>query len=155
LIDEAAKFCAQLVRDCARLRILATSREPLGIDGEHVYRVPSLSLPPGEAEATDDIAAADAVRLFVDRARAQDPGFALDEASAPLGASVCRRLDGTRVAFELAGARLSAMSIRQVGERLDQRFRLLTGGSRNAMPRQQTLQAAVDWSFSLLPAPQR
>jgi predicted ATPase len=150
LIDEAAKFCAQLVRECPRLRILATSREPLGIDGEHVYRVPSLALPPGEAEATDDIAAADAVRLFVDRARAQDPGFVLDDSSAPLVASVCRRLDGIPLALELAAARLSSMSIGQVSDRLDQRFRLLTGGSRNAMPRQQTLQAAVDWSFELL-----
>jgi len=155
LIDEAAKFCAQLVRDCPGLHILATSREPLGIDGEHVYRVPSLSLPLAEAEDTDDIAAADAVRLFVDRARAQDPGFILDETSAPLVASVCRRLDGIPLALELAAARLSSMSIRQVSERLDQRFRLLTGGSRNAMPRQQTLQAAVDWSFELLAGPER
>ena len=155
LIDGAAKFSAQLVRDCPRLRILATSREPLGIDGEHVYRVPSLSLPPGEAETADDIGAADAVRLFVDRARAQDSGFALDESSARLVASVCRRLDGIPLALELAAARLSSMSIRQVSERLDQRFRLLTGGSRNAMPRQQTLQAAVDWSFELLSRPER
>jgi predicted ATPase/class 3 adenylate cyclase len=155
LIDGAAKFSAQLVRDCPRLRILATSREPLGIDGEHVYRVPSLSLPPGDAETADDIGAADAVRLFVDRARAQDSGFALDESSAPLVASVCRRLDGIPLALELAAARLSSMSIRQVSERLDQRFRLLTGGSRNAMPRQQTLQAAVDWSFELLSRPER
>ena len=155
LIDGAAKFCGQLVRDCPRLRILATSREPLGLDGEHVYRVPSLSLPAGEAEAVDDIAAADAVRLFVDRARSQDSGFALDESSARLVASVCRRLDGIPLALELAAGRLSSMSIEQVSERLDQRFRLLTGGSRGAMPRQQTLQAAVDWSFSLLSPAER
>ena len=155
LIDGAAKFCGQILRDCPRLRILATSREPLGLDGEHVYRVPSLSLPPGEAEAVDDIAAADAVRLFVDRARAHHSGFVLDETSAPVVASVCRRLDGIPLALELAAARLSSMSIRQVSERLGQRFRLLTGGSRNAMPRQQTLQAAVDWSFGLLTQPER
>jgi len=155
VIDGAAKFCGQLVRDCPGLRILATSREPLGLDGEHVYRVPSLSLPAGEAEAVDDIAAADAVRLFVDRARAQDSGFGLDESSARLVASVCRRLDGIPLALELAAGRLSSMSIRQVSERLDQRFRLLTGGSRGAMPRQQTLQAAVDWSFSLLSPAER
>jgi predicted ATPase/class 3 adenylate cyclase len=155
VIDGAAKFCGQLVRECPRLRILATSREPLGIDGEHVYRVPSLSLPPGEAEAADDIAASDAVRLFVERAQAQDPGFVLDDASAPLVASVCRRLDGIPLALELAAARLSSMSLQQVSDRLDQRFRLLTGGSRNAMPRQQTLQAAVDWSFGLLTEPER
>jgi predicted ATPase/class 3 adenylate cyclase len=155
VIDGAAKFCGQLVRECPRLRILATSREPLGIDGEHVYRVPSLSLPPGEAEAADDIAASDAVRLFVERAQAQDPGFVLDDASARLVASVCRRLDGIPLALELAAARLSSMSLQQVSDRLDQRFRLLTGGSRNAMPRQQTLQAAVDWSFGLLTEPER
>jgi predicted ATPase/class 3 adenylate cyclase len=155
VIDGAAKFCGQLVRDCPRLRILATSREPLGLDGEHVYRVPSLSLPTGEAEAVEDIAAADAVRLFLDRARTQDSGFVLDESSARLVASVCRRLDGIPLALELAAGRLSSMSIQQVSERLDQRFRLLTGGSRNAMPRQQTLQAAVDWSFGLLSPAER
>ena len=155
VIDGAAKFCAQLVRECPRLRILATSREPLGIDGEHVYRVPSLSLPRAEAEGADDVAASDAVQLFVERAQAQDPGFVLDDASAPLVASVCRRLDGIPLALELAAARLSSMSLQQVGDRLDQRFRLLTGGSRNAMPRQQTLQATVDWSFGLLTKPER
>ena len=155
VIDDAAKFCGQLVRDCPGLRILATSREPLGLDGERVYRVPSLSLPPDDAEAVDEVAAADAVRLFVDRAQAHDSGFILDESTAPLVASVCRRLDGIPLALELAAARLPSMSIRQVSQRLDQRFRLLTGGSRNAMPRQQTLQAAVDWSFGLLSQPER
>jgi predicted ATPase/class 3 adenylate cyclase len=155
VIDAAAKFCGQVVRECPRLRVLATSREPLGIDGEHVYRVPSLSLPASEVEGADAIAASDAVRLFMDRARAQDPGFALDNVSAPLVASVCRRLDGIPLALELAAARLSSMSLQQISDRLDQRFRLLTGGSRNAMPRQQTLQAAVDWSFGLLTEPER
>jgi predicted ATPase/class 3 adenylate cyclase len=155
VIDASAKLCGLLVRDCPRLRILATSREPLGLDGERVYRVPSLSLPPGEAEAVDEIAASDAARLFVDRAQAHDAGFGLDKDTAPLVASVCRRLDGIPLALELAAARLSSMSIQQVSQRLDQRFRLLTGGSRNAMPRQQTLQAAVDWSFGLLHEPER
>ncbi len=155
LIDDAAKLCGQLVRDCPRLRVLATSREPLGLDGEHVYRVPSLSLAPAEVEAVDEVAASDAVRLFVDRAQAHYSGFVLDEQAAPLVASVCRRLDGIPLALELAAARLSSMSIQQVSQRLDQRFRLLTGGSRNAMPRQQTLQAAVDWSFSLLSQSER
>jgi predicted ATPase/class 3 adenylate cyclase len=155
VIDAAAKFCGQVVRDCPRLRVLATSREPLGIEGERVYRVPSMSLPPGEVDAVADVAASDAVRLFVDRARAHDSGFVLDAPAAPLVASVCRRLDGIPLALELAAARLSSMSLPQVSERLDQRFRLLTGGSRNAMPRQQTLQAAVDWSFGLLSQPER
>ncbi len=150
VIDEAAAFCSQVVRNCPRVRILATSREPLGVDGERVYRVASLSLPPPEAESAEDLAASDAVRLFAERARAQDQGFALDDAVAPLVASVCRRLDGIPLALELAAARLSSMSLTQLSDRLDQRFRLLTGGSRNVMPRQQTLQATVDWSFSLL-----
>ena len=155
VIDGAAKFCGQLVRECPRLRILATSRESLGIDGEHVYRVPSLSLPRPEADAADDVGASDAVRLFMDRAQAYDPGFVLDDASAPLVASVSRRLDGIPLALELAAARLSSMSLQQISDRLGQRFRLLTGGSRNAMPRQQTLQATVEWSFGLLTEPER
>ncbi len=155
VIDGAAKFCGQLVRECPRLRILATSRESLGIDGEHVYRVPSLSLPRPEADAADDVGASDAVRLFVERAQARDPGFVLDDASAPLMASVSRRLDGIPLALELAAARLSSMSLQQISDRLGQRFRLLTGGSRNAMPRQQTLQATVEWSFGLLTEPER
>ena len=150
VIDEAAKFCDEVIRHCPRARILATSREPLGIDGERVYRVPSLSLPAGDADTAADLAGSDAVALFTSRARALDPSFAIDDESAALVASVCRRLDGIPLALELAAARLSSMSLGQVSDRLDQRFRLLTGGSRNAMPRQQTLQATVDWSFGLL-----
>jgi predicted ATPase/class 3 adenylate cyclase len=155
LIDAAAKFCEQVIRNCPRVHLLTTSREPLGIDGERVYRVPSLSLPPTEAETADELAASDAVRLFAERARLHDPGFTLDPGSAPLVATICRRLDGIPLALELAAARLSSMSLPQVAERLDQRFRLLTGGSRNAMPRQQTLQSTVDWSFGLLTARER
>ncbi len=147
VIDAAAAFCGQVVRDCPNVRILTTSREPLGIDGERVYRVASLTLPPPEAE---DIADFDAVSLFVQRARAHDASFALDGTSGPLVASICRRLDGIPLALELAAARLSSMSLVHLSQRLDQRFRLLTGGSRNVMPRQQTLQATVDWSFDLL-----
>jgi predicted ATPase/class 3 adenylate cyclase len=155
LVDAAAKFCEQVIRHCPRVRILATSREPLGIDGERVYRVPSLSLPPADAESSADLAGSDAVRLFAERARLHDPGFRLDKQSAALVATLCRRLDGIPLALELAAARLSSMSLGQITERLDQRFRLLTGGSRNAMPRQQTLQATVDWSFGLLTVPER
>jgi len=150
LIEDAAKLCDQITRDCRRVRILATSREPLGIDGERIYRVASLSLPDADGQAPSE-----AVELFADRARAQDPGFILDEVTAPLAASVCRRLDGIPLAIELAAARLKSMSLSQVSARLDQRFRLLTGGSRNLMPRQQTLQATVDWSFSLLSDPEQ
>jgi predicted ATPase/class 3 adenylate cyclase len=155
VIDAAAKFCDAAIRHCPRLRIIATSREPLGIDGERVYRVPSLSLPPADAETAADLAEFDAVRLFADRAKTHDPGFVLGDATATLVATVCRRLDGIPLALELAAARLSSMSLQHIGERLDQRFRLLTGGSRNVMPRQQTLQATVDWSFSLLTSAER
>jgi predicted ATPase/class 3 adenylate cyclase len=146
LIDAAAKFAATVLRECAAIRILATSREPLGIDGEQVYRVSSLSLPADN----DDAEKSEAVQLFADRARAKDPAFTLDKTTAPLVATICRRLDGIPLALELAAARLPALALPQLVARLDQRFRLLTGGSRDAMPRQQTLQAAVDWSFSLL-----
>jgi len=152
LIDDAAKFCEQVVRRCPRVRILATSREPLGIDGERVYRVPSLSLP-GDVQAVEDMAASDAVKLFAERAR--DSGFTLENSSAAQVATICRRLDGIPLALELAAARLSSMSLKQVADRLDQRFRLLTGGARNAMPRQQTLQATVEWSFGLLTPAER
>ncbi len=155
LIGDAAKFCDEVIRHCPRVRILATSREPLGIDGEQVYRVPSLSLPGLEAETPAEVAGSDAVALFTARALAQDPAFRVDDVAAPLVAALCRRLDGIPLALELAAARLSSMSLQQVSDRLDQRFRLLTGGSRNAMPRQQTLQAAVDWSFGLLNPPER
>jgi len=155
LIDAAAKFCERVIQHCPRVVFLATSREPLGIGGERIYRVPSMSLPPAETETAEDLAGSDAVRLFAERARMHDAGFTLDTGTAPLVATICRRLDGIPLALELAAARLSSMSLRQVSERLDQRFRLLTGGSRNAMPRQQTLQATVDWSFGLLTAHER
>jgi len=155
LIDAAAKFCDEVIRHCPRVRFLVTSREPLGIDGERVYRVPSLSLPATDAESSGDVAGSDAVRLFAERARALQPDFRLDKQSSPLAATICRRLDGIPLALELAAARLSSMSLAQIAARLDQRFRLLTGGSRNAMPRQQTLQATVDWSFGLLTPQER
>ncbi len=150
VIDAAAKFCDQVLQHCLKTQILVTSREPLGIDGEQVYRVPSLSLPPADARTSADLTGSDAVRLFAERARATDPRFSLTDQSAWLVGSICRQLDGIPLALELAAARLSSMSLQQISERLDQRFRLLTGGSRNAMPRQQTLQATVDWSFGLL-----
>ncbi len=155
LIDAAAHFCDRAIRQSPRLRILATSREPLGIDGEQVYRVPSLTLPPGDVAAAEDLGDADAVRLFVERAQARNPGLRLGGAALSLVASICRRLDGIPLALELAAARLSSMSLTHLNQRLDQRFRILTGGSRSAMPRQQTLQATVDWSFELLSEDER
>ncbi len=155
VIEAAARLCEQLIRYCPRIRFLATSREPLGIEGERVYRVPSMSLPPKDAISASDLSGSDSVRLFVERARAHEPGFALDDAAAPVVATICRRLDGIPLALELAAARLSSMSLRHVSDRLDQRFRLLTGGNRTALPRQQTLQATVDWSFDLLSQAER
>jgi predicted ATPase/class 3 adenylate cyclase len=155
VIDDAARFCEQVIRYCPGVRFLATSREPLGIEGERVYRVPSMSLPRRDAMTAGELADSDSVKLFCERAKSHEPGFVFDDASAPLVATICRRLDGIPLALELAAARLSSMSLRHLSERLDQRFRLLTGGSRNALPRQQTLQATVDWSFDLLSAAER
>ena len=155
LIGGCAKTAEAIVRRCPRVHLLATSREPLGIGGETIYRVPSLSLPgPGEAGLPAS-GSSDAVALLVERARAQGVALAVDEETAPLVVSVCRRLDGMPLAIELAAARLRSMSLAELHDRLDQRFRLLTGGSRTALERQQTLRAAVGWSYSLLSGAER
>jgi predicted ATPase/class 3 adenylate cyclase len=155
LIGGCAKAADAILRRCPRVHLVATSREPLDIGGEAVYRVPPLSLPrPGES----GLAAAgssDAVALFVDRARAQGTGLVVDEQTAPLVVSISRRLDGLPLAIELAAARLRSLSLRDLADRLDQRFSLLTGGSRTALARQQTLRATVDWSYSLLHGAER
>jgi predicted ATPase/class 3 adenylate cyclase len=149
LIGACAKTAEAILQRCPKVHLLVTSREPLGIGGETIYRVPSLSLPgPGEAAAVS----CDAVVLFAARAAAQGVSLALDEDTVALVVSVCRRLDGMPLAIELAAARLRSMSLAELAARLDQRFRLLTGGSRTALERQQTLRAAVDWSYSLLTA---
>ena len=150
LIGGCAKTAEAIVRRCPRVRLLATSREPLGIAGETIYRVPSLSLPgPGDSDSSPS-GSCDAVALFADRARANGVALAADEVAGPVVVSVCRRLDGMPLAIELAAARLRSMSLGELSDRLDQRFRLLTGGSRTAMERQQTLRATVGWSYSLL-----
>jgi predicted ATPase/class 3 adenylate cyclase len=150
LIGACAKIADAILRRCPRVHLLATSREPLGIGGETIYRVPSLSLPgPGQAGPAA-AGSSDAVALFVDRTRAQGAGLDVDEQSGPMVVSICRKLDGMPLAIELAAARLRSLSLGDLHDRLDQRFRLLTGGSRTALPRQQTLLATVDWSYSLL-----
>ena len=150
LIGGCAKTADVLLRRCPKVHVIATSREPLGIGGEVIYRVPSLSLPdPGEADLAS-VAACDAVMLLADRALAQGVSLRLDEETLPLAVSVCMRLDGMPLAIELAAARLRSMSLADLAGRLDQRFRLLTGGSRTALERQQTLRAAISWSYSLL-----
>lgn len=152
MIDTVARIADVIGRNCPRVSLLATSREPLGVDGERVYRVRSLSLP---EEGAESLEGSDAVELFVARARAQDSTFEVDRTIAPLVGSLCRRLDGIPLAIELAASRLSSMSLEDLHDRLDQRFRLLTGGSRNALPRQQTLGATVAWSYDLLSEAER
>ena len=149
LIGACAKVAEAILRRCPDVHLLATSREPLGIGGEDIYRVPSLSLSERDEDGVSDVRGSDAVALFVARASSQGVVLNLDN-DAALVASVCRRLDGMPLAIELAAARLRSLSLADVSDRLDQRFRLLTGGSRNALPRQQTLRATVEWSFSLL-----
>ena len=150
LIGACAKTADAILRRCPRVHVVATSREPLGIGGETIYRVPPLSLPgPGDF-GSSAAGSSDAVALFADRARAQGTGLSVDEQTGPLVVSICRRLDGLPLAIELAAARLPSLSLSGLADRLDQRFRLLTGGSRAALARQQTLRATIDWSYSLL-----
>jgi predicted ATPase/DNA-binding XRE family transcriptional regulator len=157
LISACSINAEAILRRCPKVRLMVTSREPLGIGGETIYRVPSLSLP-GTGDGESGAAAAgssDAVTLFVDRGRAQGIALSLDKQTIGLVVSVCRRLDGMPLAIELAAARLRTMSLAELRDRLDQRFRLLTGGSRTALERQQSLRAAVGWSYSLLTGTER
>jgi predicted ATPase len=178
LIAACAELAATLLQGCPHLQILATSRQALGITGETAWRVPSLAIPgvqafrPGTRAAGDGVQAGTvkdepvsvdperlmqyaAVRLFVERAAASAPGFTLTAENAPAVVQICRRLDGIPLALELAAARLKALSADELAARLDDRFRLLVGGSRTALPRQQTLRATIDWSYNLLSEPER
>ena len=155
LIGGCAKTAEAIVRRCPRVHLLATSREPLGIGGEIIYRVPSLSLPGPDEAGPLAPGSSDAVALFAERARAHGVALAVDEQAGPVVVSVCRRLDGMPLAIELAAARLRSMSLGELHDRLDQRFRLLTGGSRTALERQQTLRATVAWSYLLLTGAER
>ena len=155
VLEGCAAVADAVLRGCPDVRILATSREPLSMNGEMIYRVPSLSLPPEDAETRSDLEGSGAVALFTERARAQVPSFMLTDEDAALVASICRRLDGMPLALELATARLRSMSLSSLHERLEHRFALLTGGSRGALQRQQTLGALVDWSYDLLSEPER
>jgi predicted ATPase/DNA-binding CsgD family transcriptional regulator len=156
LIDACAVLAEALLEADADLRILATSRQPLGLPSEQTVVVPPLAAPdPNSLVSVEVIASYDAVQLFVDRATSVLPTFGLNESNAAAVATLCARLDGLPLAIELAVARLRALSPEQILERLDERFRLLTGGSRAAMPRQQTLRALVDWSYDLCSAAER
>jgi predicted ATPase/class 3 adenylate cyclase len=156
LLDAGARLADTLLRGCPNVRILATSREGLGIAGEVSWRVPSLTVPLGEgAIPLDELNRNECARLFAERTRAVLPAFTLTHQNAPAVAQICRRLDGIPLALELAAARLKGLAAEQLAARLDQRFRLLTGGSRVALPRQQTLAAMVGWSYDLLNEPER
>jgi non-specific serine/threonine protein kinase len=151
LIGPCAALVETLLRAAPRLHVLATSREALGVDGEVVWGVPSLSLPePGQPLALETVSQCEAVRLLVDRARLVQPAFAITQTSAASLVEICRRLDGIPLAIELAAAKLKVLSVEQIHARLEDRFRLLTGGSRTALARQRTLEAAMNWSYELL-----
>jgi predicted ATPase/DNA-binding SARP family transcriptional activator len=156
LVEACATLVEALLRACPNLRVLTTSREALGITGETLWRVPSLSLPETEESIeTEALLNYEAARLFVERARLIHPDFQLTQPNAQSLAQLCRRLDGIPLALELAAARAKVLSVEQMLLKLDDRFRLLTGGSRTAQPRQQTLRAALDWSYNLLPESER
>jgi predicted ATPase/class 3 adenylate cyclase len=151
LLEACAWLADALLRQCPRVLILATSREGLGIAGETTYRVPSLTSPdPRRPQTPASLSQYDSVQLFIERAGQAAPGFQVTNRNAPALASVCFRLDGIPLAIELAAARVRSLTVEDINARLDQRFRLLTGGSRTALPRQQTLRSLIDWSYDLL-----
>jgi predicted ATPase/class 3 adenylate cyclase len=156
LLDPCAELADQLLRSGRQLRIVASSRERLHVDGESVYPVPALAVPddptPIEAEALGQF---ESIRLFVDRATAATPSFKLTPHNSAAVISICRQLDGIPLAIELAAARTRALSVENIASRLSDRFRLLTTGNRTALPRQQTLRALIDWSYELLSEQER
>ena len=150
LVAACAELAEAILRECPNLKILATSREPLNIPGESVWNVPTLSVPVELPTREQLIMTYESVRLFVERARAVNASFALTEDNLHAVMQICRRLDGIPLAIELAAARINLLSAQEIAARLDDRFNLLTHGSRTALPRQQTLRALVDWSYDLL-----
>jgi non-specific serine/threonine protein kinase len=156
LLSACAQLANALLRACPNLSILATSREGLGIAGELSYSVTGLPLPdPHGLPGLEGLRQSEAVHLFIERASLSQPGFVMTETNASAVVQVCARLDGIPLAIELAAARVKGLSVEQIASRLGDRFRLLTDGSRTALPRQQTLQATMDWSYGLLTEPQR
>ena len=156
LIDACAALTERLLATCPQLLVLATSREPLRIDGEVLWRIPSLAYPdPRHLPTLEDFAASPAVRLFVERARAAESSFSISAHTAPAVAQICARLDGMPLALELAAARVRTLPLEQIVVRLGDSFRLLIGGSRTVPSRQQTLKATLDWSYALLTGPEQ
>ncbi len=153
VLDACAEAAGRLLEACPRLVLLVTSREPLGLPGEAVTPIGTLSLPPARGRPTAaSVAGSDAAALFAERAAQVRPGFSITDANAPAVAEICRRLDGIPLALELAAARVKVLGVEQIATRLDDRFRLLTGGQRTALPRQQTLLATLQWSYDHLHA---
>ena len=149
LLAPCAQMAEAVLRQCPGVTIVVTSREPLGVPGEVVYRVPPLSIPDGQPAGTLQAAMDyESVRLFAERAKLHQ--FTLGDENIDVIADICRRLDGNALAIELAAARVRSMSVHEIHQRLDERFRLLTGGPRTLSPRQQTLRGAIDWSYDLL-----
>jgi len=156
LVAACARVAAQVLKVSAASRILVTTREALGVSGEVAWRIPSMSVPEtNTVHSIDEISAYEAVRLFIERALLTESSFTLTKADAPFITQICNRLDGIPLAIELAAARVNVLSPKQIVDRLDDVFRLLTGGSRSALPRQQTLRALVDWSYDLLSEPEK
>jgi non-specific serine/threonine protein kinase len=156
VLDACARLVEALLQSCLQLRVLATSREALVIAGEVAWPVPVLAMPASDkAVSLEDLHRWDATRLFLDRARAAQPSLVLSDADVPILARICARLDGLPFALELAAAQLRVLSVAQLAARLDDRFQILTRGSRTALPRQQTLRATIDWSYDLLDEPER
>jgi predicted ATPase len=156
LVDACARLVESLLESCPKLRILATSREPLRISGETVFHVPTLSTPdPQRLPGLDRLRSYEAIQLFVERAADMQPGYELSAGNAAVVAHICARLDGIPLAIELAAARMEALSAQQINDRLYDRFHLLTAGSRTALQRHQTLRAMVDWSVDLLTEKQK
>ena len=154
LIDTCAQICDSLLQVCPNLHIIVSSREALGLDSENIYHVPSLSLPDNQSGLAA-IKESDAVKLFMERATAVLSEFELAESNALFIVQICKRLDGIALAIELAASRVKLLKVEQIASRLDDAFRLLTGGSRTALPRQQTLRALIEWSHNLLSEPEK
>lgn len=156
LVEACARLAHHVLTHCPNAQILATSREALSVPGEVTYAVPVLGLPdPKHLPSLEAVSQYDAVRLFIERALAIQPNFSITNSNAPAVAQICFRLDGIPLAIELAAARIKLFSPEQIAARLDDRLRLLTGGSRTVMPRQRTLRAAIEWSYSLLSEQER
>lgn len=155
LIQASAQLAETLSRACPDLHILATSREALGIAGETLYLVPPLMIPDSAQVAPESLSDYEAVQLFVERAQSALAGFTFTQDNAPVIAQICHQLDGIPLALELAAARMKVLKVEEIAARLHDSFRLLTGGARTALPRHQTLQAMIDWSYDLLSEPDR